>query len=293
MAQSYQQRLLLADLQAGTGATAISLAPLDCDLAGRRVFGEDTGKRGTRQEFDCGARILSEDVGGGFNIRPTVAEIDWFLQRAVGDRISTFPTTPLVPGETLPQFYGYRDVVADRYRYDLLVIDKLVVSGSEGQYLNFRFDFAGQKEVGAVTWPASPPAISCASQYILADLVFTLGGTVYPFKSFELSIDNKIAPGQQENALFRTQFESQGLTIGLNMTFATRSDTIALYRRAIAGDAGSLAMNNGTNTYTWAFANVKIPGDAPQTPSEGEITMALKMMIKRTTGTNALTVTKT
>lgn len=293
MTQAYEMRLMFDDTQAGTSATKMAFAPLDCDLLGRRVFGEDAGKRGTRQEYDCGARVLSEDVGGGFNIRPTVTEIDWILQRAVGDRIASFPGTPLVPGETLPQFYGFKDVVADRYRYDLMVFDKLVLSGSEGQYLNLRCDFAGAKETAAITWPATPPTPACATQYIMADLVLTIGGTVYPFKTFELSLDNRVAPGQQENAATRTRFESMGLQIGLNVTCATRSDTIALYRRAVAGDAGSLAMNNGTNTYTWAFANVKIPNDGPTIPSEGESTMALKMMIKRTAATNALTVTKT
>ena len=76
MAQSHEMRVLLADNQAGS-SNAITLACRNCDLLGTQVFGRDPGKRGTREQYACGARVLREDVAGGFNLYPTAAQLDW------------------------------------------------------------------------------------------------------------------------------------------------------------------------------------------------------------------------
>ncbi len=292
MSQATEMRILLADNAAGT-TNPISLAAIDCDLLGTPTFGEDVGKRGTRQEYDCGARVLQEIVSGGFNIRPTVEEFDWLLERALGDSISSFPGTALTPKETLVPYYAFVDKGPANYLYHKICPSVLTISASEGQYVNVRQEYVGQREEGNVSWPGSPPAVNCGSQYICADIAFELASTEYPFKSLELVLDNRIADGQQENSLYRNNFESQTLKVMLNMTFATRSDTIALYRRAVAGDAGKITMSNGVHRYVFDLANVKIPGNGPTVPAEGEITMSLNMMCKRTTANPVITVTKT
>jgi hypothetical protein len=292
MSQSHEMRLLLADNQAGA-TNAISLAVMGTDLIGDQIFGEDLGRRGTRQEYDCGARLLGEVVSGGFEFQPSVAQLDWLLQRCMGDAISTFPAAAVTPGETLPQFYGFVDKGPTIFRYDLLVINRITLSVREGDYLKVRVDFVGKNETSGVSWPGTPPAIACATEYVCSDVVLSLGVTAYPFKSFDLVIDNQIAPNQQENALYRTIFESEGLRISGDIVLGYRSDTTAFYRQAVAGTTLTLVMTDGTpTTYTWAFANVKIAGKGPTVPGTGEITQTPSFVAKRTASTAVLTVTK-
>lgn len=291
MSQSHELRILLADNAAGT-TNPISIAAIGTDLIGDQVFGEDPGRRGSRQEFACGARLLREVVSGGFELQPTATQLDWFLQRGLGDAIATFPASPLSPGETLPQIYAFVDKGPTNFRYDKCVIARMGLSVRENDYLKLRVDLIGSAEASGVSWPASPPAIACASEYVCSDAVFNLAATAYPFKSMDLSIDNNIADGQHENAILRTIFESEGLTIGLNGQFGYRSDTTGLYRRAVAGDAGSLVFSDGTTTYTFAFPNLKIPTKGPTVPGRGEITQNPTMRAYATAVAAQMTVTK-
>lgn len=290
MAMAPESQVLLADNAAGA-TNAILMAVTDCDLLGERTFGEDRGKRGTRQEYDCGARILSETIQGGFNIRPTYAELDWLIERAIGDNISGYPAAAATPGESVPALYAFVDKGPSNFRYDVLRINQLTISGSEGDYINVRVDFVGEDETDSVSWPGSPPSMNCGSQFISSDSTFTLDSTAYPFKSFELSINNNIN-SSQENSVTQSNFEAGSLAIGLNMTMANRSDTEAIYRRAVAGDSGNLALADGTQTYTFTFGNIKIPGSGPTIPEEGEITQDLSMMIKRTTSAQQISIAK-
>lgn len=292
MSQSHELRILLADNSAGS-TNAIVIAAMGTDLIGDNEFGRDTGRRGTRQQFKCGSRLLKEVVSGGFEFQPTAAQLDWFLQRGLGDAIASFPTSPVTPGETLPQFYVFVDKGPTNFRYDKCVIARMGLSVRESDYLKLRVDLVGSAEASGVTWPASPPALGCASEYICADAVFNLAATPYSFKSMDLSIDNAIADGQFENAVNRTIFESEDLIIALNGVFGYRADTAALYRRAVAGDAGSLVFSDGTTTYTFTFPNLQIPGKGPTVPATGEITQNPSMRAYATTSAAQMTVTKT
>lgn len=76
------------------------------------------------------------------------------------------------------------------------------------------------------------------------------------------------------------------------MTLAYRSDTAAMYRRGVAGDAVSLKFNTGSKLYTFTMANVKAPGQKIQVPDSGEITMNFAGKVFRTSGSNALSIAK-
>jgi hypothetical protein len=291
MSQSTELRLLLADNEAGA-TNAISIAAKGCDLIGDREFGRDDGRRGTRERYACGDRVTRETVSGGFDLQPSVAELDWLLERCMGDNITSYPAGPAVPGETLPQFYAYVDKGPQNYRYDKLVISRISFAIREGDFLQCRVDCIGSAEIQDVAWPSSPPAIACAAEFVAADAVFNLASTAYSFKSLDISIDNSIAGEQHENAINRTIFESEDFMVNLNLTTAVRTDTVALYRRAIAGDAGSVVINNGVATYTFTFANLKIPGRGPTVPATGEITQVLAMEARRTSGARTISVAK-
>lgn len=291
MAQSHEMRVLLADNSAGTD-NPIALAARSCDLLGTERFGRDPGKRGSRQQFSCGARVLGEDIGGGFNFYPTVTQLDWLFERMIGDNISGYPAAAATPKETLPSVYAFVDKGEDIFRYDLLKIASVSFSFTEGDYMDVRVDFVGSEETGSVSWPGTPPSIDCASEYVTHDATLTIGGTEFPFKNLTLNIDNSIADNQQENNLNRLIFESQDLIIGLTGTFGYRTDTSTLYRRGIAGDVAFLFIDDSTQSYQMTFPNVKIPGSGPTVPETGEITMSLEMAAYATTSASQIAISK-
>ena len=292
MAQAVQSTIFASD-DSGFTSNTIGLGVRDCDLIGNRTFGVETGKRGGREEWACRARVLSDNVSGGFNIYPTDAELDWIVERAIGDNIAGYPTSAAEPLETLPGFYMFVDKGdVQTFRYDDLRFNRLVLSGAETQMLNLRCDLVGssETEVTDVTVGGNTP--DCDTTFHLADITLTIGGTAFPMKNFELSIDNQIVE-QYENSITRTLFESQRLMVRLRGLFAYRSATKALYRKAIAGDNGAtLVVADGTNTYTFTFGNIKVPGPGPTVPEIGEVTMPLEMMAFRTSSAKAISIAK-
>lgn len=299
MSQSHELRVLLGD-DDGAGAiasgTGILLSAINCDLKGTERFAVNNGKRATRQRWDCGARLVGEDVVGGFDIKPTAAQLDWFIERMIGDNISGYPAGAAVPKETMSKLVAYVDKGADNYKYPSLVISDVTITMPEGDHINMRVNFVGQREYDGETWPSGggiPTTYSCASAFVASDVVFTVDATAFSFKTLTLAINNMIAPGQQENALYRTIFETQGLDVSASGTFGVRSNTIALYRRGVAGDAATIVLDDGTDTYTFSLGNLKIPGEGGTVPDEGEITMNLAGAAYRTTGADQISIAKT
>jgi len=281
MSQQHELRILLADNQAGS-TNPIAIAARNCDLIGDQTFGSDPGRRGSRQNFACGARVLKEEVTGGFNFYPTALQLDWLIQRMIGNSIATFPDAACTPLETLPPIYAFVDKGHQNFRYDLLHINTVKFSIREGDYVDVRVDFIGSSETQAVSWPATPPNIDCASEFVASDTVLDLAGTAYPFKTVDFTIENAIAAQQHENALVRSIFESEDFRTYIDATLGFRSDTVALYRQGVAGGAAFLRFADGTRTYTFTFANAKIPGRGPTVPDSGEITMNLRIDLMAT-----------
>jgi hypothetical protein len=291
VSQSVQSTIYCSDDDAFS-SNKIALGVRDLDLIGDRVFGVETGKRGGREEWACRARVLSDNVVGGFNIFPTDAELDWLIERAIGDNIAAYPAGAAEPLETIPGWFVFADKGGvQTFRYDDLRINRLVLSGAETQMMNVRVDVTGstEQEVSDVT--AGATVVDCDSVFHFSDLVLTLD-TDYAIKSLELSIDNQIAD-IYENSITKSIFESQRLMVRLRVQCAYRADTKALYRKAIAGDDdATLVMSDGTNTYTFTFGNVKVPGRGPTIGEVGEVVMPLELQCFRTPTAKAISIAK-
>ncbi len=292
MSQAVATTIFAAD-NSGFTTNPIALGVRDFDLIGDRTFGVETGKRGGREEWGCRARVLSDNVQGGFNIYPTDAELDWLIERAIGDNISGYPAGAAVPGQTIPAWYCWSDKGGvQTFLYDGLRINRLVISGAETQMLNARVDLVGATETEVTDLSAGGAVPDCDSVFHFSDLELTLASTAFALKSMELVIDNQIAD-QYENSVVRTLFEAQGLAVSLRVTCAYRADTKALYRKAIAGDDdATLVIDDGVNAYTFTFGNLKIPGRGPTVPESGEVLMSLEMMAKRTTTARQISIAK-
>ena len=291
MSQSTTSRLMVAD-DATIATNPLWFSFTECTLKGERQFGRDDGHRGTRQRSSCRARILSDLSNGGWAGKFSVTEIDWIIKRTLGSGAGTSGVSPWVFAEAPAAIYALADKVAAKYLYGLQ-ISSLEISGQEAQYLNWAVECVGGAEsVWSDAWPASPTAPECGTAFTFADATLTYDSTAYELQSFRLRIDNAFDGQQYENAITPTRFEAQDAIVTLEAQCAFRSDTLALYRAAVAGATATLVITDGTTTYTFTFGNLKIPNGAPTVPATGRINMPLQMEAFRTAAAQQLSITK-
>lgn len=286
MSQSTASRLIVAD-NSGFSSNAIGVAFNECSLVGQRTNIMHQGHRGTRQRASCRARTVTDKSGGNITGNFGVQEIDWFLTRGIGH--TPGGASPYIPGETIPEWYALVDKVAAIYQYNKLRVASMEISGQESQYLNWSVVTAGELEqVYGSTYPATPVP-ECGNAFVFSDCTLTYNSTAYKMQSFRLAIDNALDQNQYENSLTPTRFETQDLGVQLTVQTAFRSDTLALYDAALAGAEASLAVTDGTTTYTFHFGNLKYMAGGPTVPGRGRINQSLtfEAMRKANTTTNA------
>lgn len=283
MSQSSVSRVVLAD-NAALSTNAVAVSFRECSFAGSRTFLREDGHRGTRQRQSCRARIATDTSAGSISGYFGPTEIDWILGRVMGSvggsTGSGTAGSPWLPAEALTSFYAAVDKVAAKYLYQLWPTT-LEVSGSEQQYVNWNLSCTGKAEtVYSSSWPAT--AYTCESAFLFSDATFTYNSTAYKIKSFRLNIDNVVDDQNFQNAITPADFEAQDLAVTLDLECVFNSDNLALYRAALAGAAASLAISDGTTTYTFAFGNAKIPNAAPTIPASGRITFPVQLEAYRT-----------
>lgn len=295
MSQATEMNMILADADGSDlpDANPILIAARNCDLGSDEMFAYNTGKRGTRQQYSCGARKVRDVVSGGFDFYPTEVSLDWIIQRFIGDNISGFPTGAATPKETPVTFVAAIDKGYDNFRITKICINELILSITEADLISCRVNCVASREYSGYTWPTLSPAptLDCGDCCAAADCVLSVGGTAYSFKSGTMTISNNI-PDIIENAMYRTRYEYGAMSVGLAATFAYRSDTAALYRRGIAGDAAYVEFNTGSKKYTWTVANLKAPGQKIVVPEDGEITIPFSGVGLRTSGAQQLSIAK-
>lgn len=269
MSQATTSGLLLSDTNLINTGTAYAFN--ECTLAGARTNSIHMGHRGRRERSSCRARTTTDKCSGSISGNFSVSELDYLLRKVFS---KTTTSGYWAPDDTVPFFYAFVNKVAGAYRYNKLRIRSFEVSGQETQYLNWNFATVGETEDSAV-WPLVPPDATCGTAYLFSDCTLTYGAATFPLQSFRLSIDNAIDENQYENSLTPTRFEAQDFIVQLQATCAFRSDTIALYDAALAGQIATLAVSDGVVRYAFRFANLKYMSGAPTVPARGRINMPL------------------
>lgn len=295
MSQAVEMNMILADADGSDlpSTNPILIAARNCDLGSDETFAHNTGKRGTRQPYACGSRKVRDVVSGGFDFYPTEVSLDWLIERFMGDNISGYPAGAATPKETPVTFVAAIDKGYDNFRITKLCITELILSLTEGDLISCRVNCVGSREYNGYTWPTIDPAptLDCGDCCAVADSVLSVGGTSYSFKNGTLTINNNM-PDIIENAMYRTRYEYGEMNVGLAATFAYRSDTAALYRRGVAGDAAYVEFNTGTKKYTFTIANLKAPGQKIAVPEDGEITIPFTGGGRRTEAAHVLSIAK-
>lgn len=253
---------------------------------------ESGGLRGTRSRFEDRVRIGSERVTGAIVMNPTAAELDLIWPRALGGTTSLGVTAL---AETVPAFNVMVDRVTKVFTYSGCSVAALVISGAAGQPLTVTLELEGQTEAvgNAGTFPAITAGIDTGNMFIFSDCTLTLAGAARKFSSFTLRLDNVLDTERFNNSLTREQIAAQDRRVTLEVDVPYTSDNSALHDAAIAGAAGSLAVSDGSVTYTFDFGNCKIPAESPVVAGRAEIQLPLRVNCYRDGANNELLVTKT
>lgn len=247
------------------------------------------GIRGTRSRLADRTRIATEAITGNILMRPTVAEIDLLLPRIFG-AATVAGVTDL--SDSMIEFQVMVDRVAKVFTYSGCRISRAVIQGTSGGPIEFSLDIEGETEsIGnAGTFPSL--TIDTGNMYVFSDLTLTLNSVVTEVSSFALTIDNLLDTGRYMNSVTRAEIPAQDRQVTLTCEVPYTTTNVALHDIAIAGISGSLAMNNGSSTYTYAFGNLKSPANSPVVGAKNEIMLSLAFDVYKSGANNEVRVTK-
>lgn len=216
--------------------------------------------RGSLEHISTRSRIIRRMVNGDVNMEPSASEIDYWLPKilfgATSGGVTSVSDTPAAA------IYSIWDAGDNVFEWTKLVVDRATISGAQGQPIRLAVSLEGQDEAkdDGTAFPntgTAPPATD--GPFVFSDVTMTLDGTSYEIDSFSLTVDYARIKDRFNNALTRSEIPPTDRIVTLGMTVPFNADQDTLYDMAIAGVAGSLAISDGTSTYTFDFANLKKP----------------------------------
>lgn len=244
-------------LSAGASdASYTELEFLDGSTLGlQEQFADSNGMTGSRTRTADRTRRGIRQVVGTLNLQPTPLELDRLLPWALGGTKQGNNTIPLA--ETLPARWliAYRD--GAYHVYDEVKVGAVTFQCSEGSLLSVTLSLVGRDEA-ATTAPTSPGAFDVASSpYVMHECALTVGGTAYPFRSYQLTVDNQLEV-RHNNSQTPTSIHPTGrqVTVGLGLPYG---DASAVYGASEAGVAVLAAFTNGGRSLSLSTPRVQVP----------------------------------
>lgn len=272
---------------------------VSASLIAEHTLIESEGIRGTRSRTKERVRRGLINVGGSVVLHPSPTELDALLPVILG---ATETTDTFALAEALPEFDFMIDTGAKVYDFANLKVNTATFRGSSGQPLEVELDMIGKTvtEGNSGTFPAL--TFDTDTMFVFSDSTFTYdtssSGADYEILDFELTIDN-LVEARFGNSTTATSIDATDRRVTLAVTTpwtatdGEGSDNTALYSvSSVAGSDGSLALVNGNQSLTFAFANMKLaPASTPIVDGRGEITKAITYNIYKSNTTNELIVT--
>jgi hypothetical protein len=238
-----------------------------CGIGKKEAMPQRNGIRGIRSHFDTDARKGVQRIGGPVDLEPSFAELVALMALAIGSG-----------GNAADSLTAFNSVVNRVVRYDTYTgckVSRATLSGQQGGVVSCSLDVVGQTEVtntGTISIPASD------IPFLLSDLALNLAGSLRETQSFQLVIDNHIDAERFMNSTTLSQVVELDRTVSLTTTHPWNDANADLYDQVLAGAAGSLALNNGTNTGTFSFGKLQVPAETPDIPGKSELMLVLNMM---------------
>jgi hypothetical protein len=231
------------------------------------IYHSNVAARGTRSRRKERNRIVTQTPTGTVTMEPTATEIDWFIEKILGG--TTDPTSQItLVANALPEFVMSFDRTTERFFYTGCRVARCVISGSQGQALQWALDIEAETETKEAVAFATL-SIPTDNIFIMGDVTLTLNSVAQTIESFSLTIDNVLRADRFMDAVSRAEIPALDRIVTMEVMTPYDSVSNAVHDIGIAGVAGSLAIADGTDTYTFDFANVKNatehPGDTPGT----------------------------
>lgn len=134
-------------------------------------------------------------VDGEINLLATPDILTLFFPHVTGRAMASFVTYPDVVVPSKFHVLLHRD--SGLYTYTDLYVTKMVLGSEAGQPLKLTLSVIGRDRETTIqndtAWPVGLN-VSNKAPYMHQDMVITVGGTTYKFKSWQLTIDNKLEP---------------------------------------------------------------------------------------------------
>ncbi len=239
------------------------------------------GIRGTRSVDIDDVRAGPYTVEGSITVQPNATELLALASLAIG--------AGGVVNEKVQEF----DVIIDRgdvqvFTYASCKVNWLVISGAQGGMIDATLDLIGKTEARSGSAPSEPTS---ASPFIFSDGTLTLQSASRPTESFTLTIDNALV-GEQFRMNTTVDDIPEGdriITLTSRHPWNTTANT-GLYDQAVAGAAGTLVLNDGSNGVTFTFGKLQVPAESPMVPGKDEIFLDLNMTARKDGATKEIAV---
>lgn len=280
-------------------ANSTAIEVVSASLIAEHTLIESEGIRGTRSRTKERVRRGLINVGGTVVLHPSPTELDALLPVILG---ATESTDTFALAESLPEFDFMIDTGAKVYDFSDLKVNSATFRCSSGQPLELEIDMIGKTvtEGNAGTFPAL--TFDLDTMFVFSDSVFTYDtsstGDDYEILDFEVMIDN-LLEARFGNSTTATSIDPTDRRVSLSVTTpwtatdGSSADSTGLYvTSSIAGSDGSLALTNGNQSLSFAFANLKLaPAATPIVNGRGEITKGITYNVYKSATTNELIVT--
>lgn len=268
VAQSYASQLAI-------GGQAFEF--VEASLGKSSTLVKSNGQRGSRTRDKNRAKIVNERCSGNLILEPSVSEIDILLPWFMGGTTET-GVTPFA--EALSKKTVILDKVTKVYTYAETVVGRTAIAGTPGQALRWTLDTEAQSESEGNAGSFSATAIDTdASFFTMNECALTINSVTVTPKSFNLIIDNMLDAERFLNSLTRDEIPAQDRMVSLEVLMPFDTVHEALYDLTVAGVSGSLAITDGSTTYTFAFENMKAAETPVQVPNRSEIDLSMTFEI--------------
>lgn len=278
---------------------SVPMEVVSCSIVANHTLIESDGIRGTRSRTAERVRRGLINVGGNVVMHFSPTELDALLPCIVGGT----ETTNVFPlAETVPEFDWMVDTGAKVYDFENCKVDRAVFRSTPGQPLELELDIIGKTVVegNSGTFPAL--TFDLDSMYVHSDATFTYdtssSGADYEVLSSELTIENSLGV-RFGNSTTATSIDAQDrrVTYSISTPWISSdgegSDSTNLYDvSSVSGNDGQLAYVNGSQSLTFAFANMKLaPASTPILQGRQEITKDILYNVYKSGSTNELIIT--
>ena len=195
-------------------------------------------------------------VQGRLNFAPNAAELDLLLLWILGTdkATNTFAVAETVPGRYLR---ATRDGSTDAYTG--VKVNRATFSCSEGGILQCSLDVIGVDESSGSSVPTAT-LDNTDAPYVMADCVLSIGGTEYPFRSWQLTIDNALEV-RYNNSPTPTSIHATDLNVQVQLQLPL-GDAGAAYGTAVSGVAVVATFTQGAKFVRFTASGVSAPKQA-------------------------------